>query len=228
MSEQNQDQQPEEEREYNPSNAWEDAENRVKSGGFAKKSAPMEKPAKADVDLAKAAEEFKAQLDDKKMSLIDYGYVNIECWFSKDELESGKFPEVAKLTKQWEALFDYADTVTEDDGTGFPNDDVVDYENDLQVIEDMVNADAEFWAKLRAEVIPLYEKSPHFKAWKKRWKFVKLFYDPVGMDVTTTQMYTNKITGERTRGEEISKRTIPAGFVISIDKKSQKETSVFK
>lgn len=52
--------------------------------------------------------------------------------------------------------------------------------------------------------------------WQERWKGVEIHYDPVGLDVVTTQMWTNKATGERTRGDVLSSRKLPPGFIIRV------------
>ncbi len=187
-----------------------------------------EMPVKPEINLEAASIEVKNHLDDKKMNLIDYGYSRIELWFDQKDLDGGKFPEIAKFTAHWKALFDYSDRITDDVGGGFPNDEFVALETDLKKIEDMVNNDAAYWTKLREEVIPLYDKSPNYEQWKKRWKSVELFYDPVGLDVTTTEIFTNKVTGEKTRGAEISRRNIPEGIVIRVDKAKKKKESVLK
>ncbi len=190
------------------------------------KSQPM--PVKPEINLDAAAAEIKKHLDDNKMNLIDYGYVNIDLWFDQDDLDGGEYPEIAKFTAHWKAMFDYADQVTADDGTGFPNDEFVLLEADLKIVEEKVNSDAEYWKKIRDEVIPLYEKSPNYKQWQKRWKCVDLFYDPVGLDVTTTEILNNKITGEKTRGKVLRSRTIPEGIVIRVDKAKKKKDGVIK
>jgi hypothetical protein len=54
-------------------------------------------------------------------------------------------------------------------------------------------------------------------AWQtKRWRSISMFYDPVGMDVTTTQMWTNPKTGERFRGDVLRNTGYPQGFVVKI------------
>jgi hypothetical protein len=185
-------------------------------------------PEMTDLDIDAAAAEIKKHLDNEKMNLIDYSLANIECWFSTEELESGDYPQIAKFTAHWKDMFDYADGITDADGAGFPNEEFVKLEAKLKEIEDKVNGDAEYWKKLREEVIPLYEKSPQYKQWQKRWKAVELFYDPIGMDVTTTEIFTHVDTGAKTRGKVVRQRTIPEGIVIRVDKKKKKADGVIK
>lgn len=180
-----------------------------------------------NVNVAKAAEEFKKFLWEKKMDLIDYGYTNIDCWPPVDD--EVNYPEIMSFRNQWEAVFDYADSVIDDDGNGFPESTAKEYEAVLLKVQEEINADPAFWVKLRAAVMPLYNKSKHYDEWKKRWKKVKLFYDPIAQTVTTTGMLTNKKTGERMVNPDAvdangNKRTdgvvrenvIPACFVIRI------------
>jgi hypothetical protein len=187
-----------------------------------------DKPQKLGIDVKAAAEEVKSRLDEKKFDLVDYSYANIDCWFEQEDYDSGKYPQMTKIRDQWEAMFNYAEEVTQDDGTGFPHEDVEAYEAELKEIERLVNTDKEYWEKIRAAVIPLYEKSPHYHMWQKRWKQVELFYDAVPMTVTVTKHMINKETGERKEGMSTveRERTIPAGVVIRVDKTKKKKDPV--
>ena len=183
----------------------------------------MERPSPT-VDVQAAADEVKRFLDGKKMDLIDWGYVNIECY---PDPEDDEYPVLKGFAKLWEDLFSYAETLTIDnDGTGFPEDLVNEFEAKLAEIKDAVNSDEAYWGGIRAAVLPMYrppegvEIKPKMKAmmdaWEQRWKAVDLFYDVMGLEIQTTKMWTNKQTGERRRGEIISQRTMPPGFVIKV------------
>lgn len=183
----------------------------------------MERPSPT-VDVQAAAEEVKKFLDSKKMDLIDWGYVNIECYPDPND---DAYPVLKDFAKQWEGFFSYAETLTIDnDGTGFPEDLVNEFEAKLAEVKDAVNGDEAYWAEIRKQVLPMYrppegvEIKPKMQqmmdAWAQRWRSVDLFYDVMGLEVTTTQMWTNKITGERRRGDVISERTMPPGFVIKV------------
>src|SRR5437868_5125397 len=110
-----------------------------------------QKPVMPTIDIAVAAKEIKKHLAAEKMNLVDHSFTNIELWFSEEDL--GNFPEVARFTTHWKAMFDYADTCTDDIGVGFPNDDFVRLEAKLKEIENVVNADAKYWKALREEII---------------------------------------------------------------------------
>jgi hypothetical protein len=173
------------------------------------------------INVKKVSSEVKAYLYSKKMDLIDWGYTSIECY---PEVGDQNTPELNKFAKMWEGFFDYSDTVTQDDGSGFPNDVVQRYEILLQKVEEAVNGDSDYWTKIRAEVLPFYLPPEESKgklvqdlsSWKDRWNAIKLFYDPVGMEVVTTQILTNQATGERRRGNVVSRRMLKAGFVIRV------------
>lgn len=179
------------------------------------------------VNATVLADEFKKFLWEKRMDLIDYGYTNIDCWPPVDDKDN--YPETMSFGGQWEAMFNVADTMVDDDGNGFPEEVAQQYEAELKKAQLAMNSDAAFWTKLRADILPLYAKSKHYEEWKKRWKMVKLFYDPISQTVTTTQMLTNKKTGERSvntaavdengnkRSDGIVRETvIPACFVIRV------------
>lgn len=179
-----------------------------------KKPSKTKKPKKVELDFKIAAEEVKKYLDSKKFDLVDYGYVDIECYPPVDPKD---YPHIYALREEFEAMFDHADAVTQDDGTGFPEERAAALEEKCKQIGELVNADEVFWEKLRAVIIPLYEKSPHYAEWKTRWKSIDFVYDPIGMDVTTTQMWTNQDTGERIRGEVVRTTTYPAGFIVRVN-----------
>lgn len=172
-------------------------------------------PPVPDVDVAAAAAECKAYLEKKKFDLVDYSFVNIECYPPPD---SDEYPLLKSFAAKWTEVFDYADRVVEDDaGTGFPHLLVADFETKTKEIEAAVNSDTEFWTALRSVVLPLYEKSKFYEEWKRRWNKIDLFYDPIGLEATTTEIFTNKETGERIRGDVKRTTRYDAGFVIRID-----------
>jgi hypothetical protein len=190
----------------------------------------MDKPKKLSVDARKFADEVKSFLCTRKADLIDNRdpAAAIECWPDPDD---GSCPEMSRVASLWEELFEYADGVTGDDGGGFPDDAAKQYEAEIQNVADMVNADESFWKEIRAEVLPLYRGGQFKKTgggnvefsqnegpspWDRRWKSVKIFYDPIGMQVTTTKYIVNKKTGERKKEGVVSDRTIPPGFVIKV------------
>ena len=175
------------------------------------------------VDVKKIANEIKLYIDKKKLDHVDYDYVEIEMYPSpipsgslgKDGLPD--MPEFCKFCAQWEAVFDYADKVTQSNGVGFPNDEVNLFEDTLGEIQKEVNNDAAFWQKIKDEVLPIYVYSKDYdKLWKNRWASVTLFYDPVGITVTIHKKMVNKLTGEVTKRELIHQREIPAGIVVKI------------
>jgi hypothetical protein len=183
----------------------------------------------ADIDVKKAADEIKKYMEMKKYDLVDY---------SNDEVQlyppptSDDFPEIKKFSALWLAFFDDSDKAM----LGMPDEEVgkggfaealgaaspelevrlKEYDGITKAIEEAVNSDAEFWSKLREEIIPLYEKSLDYEGWQQRWKKIELGYDPCGLQATTTQMWTNPETGERTRGEVLHTTDYPAGFIVKI------------
>lgn len=185
---------------------------------------------KPEVDIEKAATEMKAFIDAKKFDMVDYSYVNIEVYPPHDE---EKYPELCKFSKQWSSFFDEAEKALES-STETPGDltftqILAKYSPDLAAglelfdaktaqVAAIVNADQQFWEKIRGIVLPLYEKSAYYEQWKDaRWKSVDISYDPTPLEVVTTQMWTNKKTGERIRGEKIRTSEYPAGFVVRIN-----------
>lgn len=105
------------------------------------------------VDAQKAADEIKSFLNQKKMELVDWGYWNIECY---PDPTSDDYPELKRFAAMWDDFFKYADTITEEDGAGFPNEVVLRYEDETRRIESAVNSDQEFWKDIQAEILPLY------------------------------------------------------------------------
>lgn len=188
---------------------------------------------KPDVDAERIAEELKAFVNERKLDHVDYEYFEIEM-YPDPRSEKLSFAglrrifrrlfrrrmgllEFAKFCSQWEALFDYADKITQDDGTGFPAEDVKLFEDKLAEIQVVMNRDEAFWKMIQEEVLPIYVHSKDYeKVWKNRWRAVKLFYDPVGITVTTHKKMVNRLTGEVTERKLISKRDIPAGIVVKI------------
>ena len=187
---------------------------------------PVPKP---EVDIAKMAAEIKTYLDSKKFDLVDYSYVEIECYPPNSE----DFPETAKFSKQWQKFLDDADAVLndvpEEPGETSFKDVLAKYSPNLLVgleafdsatnaVAAAVNEDKQYWKTLQEIVLPLYEKSQYYEQWKaERWKGISLSYDPTGLEVKTTQMWTNTRTGERIRGEELRTTEYPAGFVIKVN-----------
>ena len=183
----------------------------------------------SDIDVKKAADELKKFIDMKKYDLVDYSLEEIQCYPPPN---SEDFPEIGKFSKLWLAFFDDSDKAMAE----MPDDDVgkgdfgqaldasspelaarlKDYDETTEAIKAAVNEDAEFWRKLREEIVPLYDKSPDYEGWQERWKKIELGYDPCGLQATTTQMWTNPDTGERTRGEVVHSSEYPAGFIVTI------------
>ena len=182
-----------------------------------------------EVDHGRFAAEVKAYLDAHKMDMIDSDKLAIEAYPSPTD---DAYPEMKSFAAQFERLFDYAETVTTGDkGEGFPHELVKSFEDELAKAQALVNGDQVFWDKVREVVLPLYKKTTFSRAqdggvqvkeqslpaqWADRWKAVKLFYDPVGLDVETTELRVNKQTGEKHRVRTVSKRTLPPGFVIKV------------
>lgn len=167
-----------------------------------------------EVDVVAAANECQRFLDRRKFDLVDYSFINIECYPPPTDSTT---PELNKFAKLWEAVFDHADKVTiGNNGEGFPHELVKTFDVKTKEIEATVNSNQEYWDELRGIIMPLYAKSGYFEDWKKRWTKIELFYDPIGMDVTTTEMFTNKKSGERIRGELTRATNLPPGFVIRV------------
>jgi len=183
-----------------------------------------------NIDVVRMAKEIKSFIDKNKFDHVDYDLKEIEMY--PDPRTDLRFPtlkkffrwllwrppglvEFCKFCSQWEAMFDYADKITQDDGTGFPKEDAKAFEDMLAEVEKEVNNDDEFWKKIKDEVLPIYSHSKD-ETWKKRWAKVHLFYDPVGITVTTHKKMVNKLTGEVTKRELVRQREIPAGIVVKI------------
>lgn len=185
------------------------------------------------IDVSAAAQEVKSILDTEKMDLIDWGYSDIECY---PDPSDDAYPVLKAFAGQWAEFFDYADEHTQEDGTGFPEEIAKKYESVLAEVADNVNADQEFWSRIRAAVMPLYEipgeaieraegeakeklaakQVALAEKWKNRWQAIKLFYDPVGINVVTTRILRDKESGKIKHRESVSKRSIPQGFVIKV------------
>lgn len=174
------------------------------------------------IDVAKAADEVKAYVDSRKMDLVDWGYTKIECYPDPND---ETYPELKKFASLWNSLFDYADTITESDGTGFPKDIILNYEAKTLQIQDAVNGDTVFWQAVRDQILPLYSVPAGTVAneglvqtleqWKERWKSIQIVYDPIGLEVEVTKILTDPKTGKKYR-EPIRKRPLPPGFIIRI------------
>jgi hypothetical protein len=187
--------------------------------------------------IEKAASEVKLFLDGKKFDLVDYGYVDIEAY---PDPTSEEYSELKKMADEWYSFYNQTDKVVgaiseemlEEMRKSASGGDVMTdilknsapdlaqlYEQlkaDLASVAQAVTSDAKYWEELRKVIIPLYEKSPHYEAWKERWKGIELAYDPIGQETTTTKMFTNKVTGERTRGEVVRRTVRPEGFIVRI------------
>lgn len=109
------------------------------------------------VDVAAAAAEVKKLIDEQKMDLVDYTRLNLEIWPTHD---MEKLPELSKFAQKWQAFFDYGDKLCVKDtikAEHFPQTTALEYESKNKEIEDLVNNDGEFWDRIRAVVLPLYE-----------------------------------------------------------------------
>jgi len=175
-------------------------------------------PLMPNFDMKKMAAEIKKYIESKKFDLVDYSYVEIECYPPQDEKD---FPETTKFSAQWQKFHDDCDAalndVSEEPGEISYKEVLAKYSPELlrgleeydkatNAVAEIVNSDHEFWNKIRDIVLPLYEKSPYYKEWKdKRWRTISLSYDPIPLEVKTTQMWTNPRTGERIRGDELRK-----------------------
>jgi hypothetical protein len=174
----------------------------------------MKEP-KPKVDVKKAAEECKKYLDFKKLDLVDFGLANIECYVPpKDD----DYPELKEFAKQWKSFFNYAETlVIGDRGEGFPNDLAKEFEDKNMEIEKLVNSDSKYWDNIRSTIIPLYERSPVFSDWQKRWNSIMFFYDPIEMNAKVEKAHKDPETGEVVKTEVVSETLYPESFVIRID-----------
>lgn len=184
-----------------------------------------------DVDSRNAADEIKRFLDSKKFDLVDYSYVNIEAYPPPNDDD---YPELKRFSAQWAAFFDEADKVLNNPdiieepgqssfievlGKYSPTmaQDLAEFDDATSHVAELVNTDQEYWSNLRQIILPLYEKSPYYNEWKgNRWKAISLSYDPTPLEVRTTQMWTNKETGERIRGELLRTTEYPAGFILKV------------
>lgn len=174
----------------------------------------MPEAMRPQVDTARAAEEIKSYIDKVKLDHVDYGQPKIEMHPNPEEAPVN-MPEVKSFMAQWEELFDKADKTTEEDGTGFPEDEVLLFEQKTNEIADLVNEDDGFWETLREEVIPLYDRSPEYETWKKHWKYIKIHYDPIPIRVVVTKKTPDPHTG-KIKEEVVSDRVIPPGFVVKV------------
>ena len=183
------------------------------------------------------AQELEKFLDRKKFDLVDYSYPAeiIDDRTPRPEIypppESDEFPELKKLCKQWLDFFDEIEQpilkAPEDPGDTsldimlekYCPEMVAEYQRLNQLVtetEKGVNTDEKFWEGVRAVILPLYDRSKQAEAWGNRWKAIQLVYDPCPLTVTTTQMWTNKKTGERKRGGVVRETNLPAGFVMKL------------
>ena len=178
------------------------------------------------IDEANLAEEVKRFINEKKMDLVDWGLMKIECYPPPD---SDDYPETRKLSTQWAAAFNHAEKVI--DTEGFPEDLMQEFEKACARIMALINSDTEYWEKIREVVIPLYDRSKDYEKWKKRWKSVhKFWYYPESLTVTTKRgTVRKKKAGLGQDGKpiwEVVERimeddpfrttTYPAGLVVNI------------
>lgn len=173
----------------------------------------MEKP-KPDINVNKVATEIKLFIDKKKMDMIDYGYTKIQAFPNPEDPD---YPELSKFAAQWNAFFDYADAQPE-----FPEELVAEFEAANTKVAEAVNGDAQFWEAIRQKVLPLYEKSPAYEAWKRRWSSVGIWYYPEAFPIATTMKWmvadakTKQIKRQHGESELVSSRVLPPGFVIEV------------
>lgn len=180
------------------------------------------------INTGKMADEIKEFVDKKKFDMIDYSLVNIEAY----PPNSDEYPETKKFSDQWAAFFEEAEKAladTEDEPGKITFSAVLEkhspelakslaeFDNATAAVAAAVNSDSVFWEKLRGTVLPLYEKSTYYEQWKERWRSISIAYDPTPLQVVTTQMYTNKKTGERIRGDVLRTTEYPAGFTVKIN-----------
>lgn len=200
----------------------------------------MDKMDDVEIDVKAAIEEAKAIIDSKKMELVDWSRWELEIYPNPGD---EKYPELKMLAQAFKNTFNYGDTVTQEDGTGFPEDKIKNLEKIVADIQYGVNVDSTFWDKIREAVLPLYQQpefSPEDKKKRldaelsnprlmrnreqteanlarfrnERWKEIKMFYDPVGMQVEAN-LVRGKGTEEETK-ENLTQTFYPEGFVIKI------------
>lgn len=183
-------------------------------------------PSGPSVDEDKLAEEIKSYLDKNKNDGVDYKQRVFELWPSPDD---DSLPEIKRFSSQFSKVFEYADKITGDNGENFPEDLVSQYDDCLVRVESIINSDDAFWSRIREAVLPLYdrlrdnpgatdhEKALHEEWTQKRWRGVRIFYDPIGMEVKTTKKMRGKDSQKVYCEEVISRRIIPAGLVIDLD-----------
>lgn len=143
------------------------------------------------IDAEKAADEVKGFLRAKKFDLVDWGYHNIEAY---PDPTDESMPELKRFAEMWSEFFDYADTVTEDDGTGFPEDIAERYEAEVGRVEKAVNDDDAFWAEIREEIIPLYKAPTDVKdskvldIFEENWERLRqeVFFDEDGNEIVNS------------------------------------------
>lgn len=186
----------------------------------------MDRPLGPSVDEAALAVEIKACIDSEKINGVDYKSRVFQIF---PDPQDAAMPEVSSISRQFAEVFNYADSVTGENGEDFPNDLIKEYEACLERVAGLVNSDTAFWAKVRAEVLPLYDRlrdNPHstekelalYEEWtQRRWRGIKLFYDPVGMEVKTTKLQRGVETNKIYSRELFRHSIIPEGLVIDLD-----------
>jgi hypothetical protein len=171
-----------------------------------------------EVNIELLVKEVEQAINDEKLDQIDYDRKALEIW---PDSGNDAYPEMKKYAAQWEEFCDHVELVTDNDGKGFPEDIQKLFKAKDTEIAEAVNKDADFWQKLREEVIPYYDRCKEKDYWNERWLSIDFWYDPIGMEVTTNRiervMNADMTLGEVKSRSLVSQRTIPCGFVIRIN-----------
>jgi len=172
-----------------------------------------------EINMESIVREIKQAINDDKFSQIDYDRKALEVWpDSGDEA----YPEMRSYAAQWEEFCNYVEEVTDNDGKGFPEKIQKLFKAKDKEITEAVNNDKDFWEKLRAEVLPYYDRCKEKDYWENdRWKSIDFWYDPIGLEVKTDRvervMNADMTLGEIRSRTPVSQRTIPPGFTIRIN-----------
>jgi hypothetical protein len=162
------------------------------------------------LDVEKIAKEIEYFIDLSKYDLINADQTDVVCFPPGND--EANYPEIAKLSVQFKAVFDWAEEHQSDE-------DQTELEATMDVVEDWIvkiqekiNEDEKFWADLRAVVIPLYQPAKFEKKkdgkiemkeegeneFADRWKSVRITYDPDTLTVKTTYKDPDgTVTGEK-------------------------------
>lgn len=150
-----------------------------------------------NLDVEKIAKEIEYFIDLSKYDLINADQTDVVCFPPGNDKDN--YPEIAKLSVQFKAVFDWAEVHQDDQPKDLEN--AMDLVEDCIVkIQEKINENEEFWAKIREVVIPLYqpakfEKNKEGKIEMKeegdndfadRWRSVRITYDPDTLTVKTT------------------------------------------